>query len=369
MMNVDWIEIAFIALIMVVAVQKFIVLMVFAIRFKEVPEIAEKSLPTVSILIPARNEALALPACLDSLLELDYPLDKLEILVGDDQSEDDTATLVSSYQQQHAHVHLHKIQTDYHGLVARSNVLAQLAQKSKNQKLVFLDADMVVDTKWLRGMVAPTADGYNVVSGYTEVMANNWLSHFQKFDWMNVIMLLKAGADIYKPGTALGNNMLISRKAYEAVGGYVKIGPTFTEDNDLTLAATQKGYLLFQLAVPFGAKTLPMNSWADLCKQRNRWMQGAFRQPALRLIPLLISRVFVLLATVALVYDVQSAIGIIVLFSLMDVSISRAMSRKVRGKVPLHIALIAPVFNSVLDTFTLLSYPWNKQVVWKGRKL
>lgn len=364
-----WIDFAFVLVIAAILLQKMIVSIVFYLRFKPVPDIAEEVLPTVSVLIPARNEADNLPVCLDSLLQLNYPLDKIEILVGNDQSVDGTADIVKEYNQQFAHIQLVDVQAGYHGLKARSNALAQLVKKSNHKLLVFLDADMTVNSDWLREMVAPTKHGYNIVSGYTEVKGSDWLTQFQKFDWISVIMLLKAGADIYKPGTALGNNMLVSRKAYEAVGGYEQIGPTFTEDNDLTLAAVKKGFLVFQLVVPGGARTLPMTTWSDLYKQRNRWMQGAFKQPLILLIPLLLTRVYILFAALTFVIDPLSAIGIVFLFCWVDLTSFWNMSRKVKSNIPIHIAFFAPVFNSVLDTFTLLSYPLNKQVIWKGRKL
>jgi len=365
----DWISFALSLMVFAVLLQKLIVTAMLSQKFKEVPGLDMEELPTVSVLIPARDEAKNLSACLDSLLYLDYPVEKLEILVGDDQSEDTTAAIVKAYAQKYEHIRLLNIETDYHGLVARSNVLAQLAGESENDLLVFLDADMKVDTQWLKEMVAPTAHGYDLVSGYTEVEAKSWLAQFQKFDWISVIMLLKAGADINKPGTALGNNMLVSRKAYDAVGGYEEVGPTFTEDNDLTLRVVKKGFRLFQVVVPGGAKTLPMTTWTDLCKQRNRWMQGAFKQPLILLIPLLFSRLFVLLALVCSLFDPKFGLAIVVFFSFIDVGFSLGMSEKIKKYVPLHIAIFAPVFNSVLDTFTLLSYPWNKQVIWKGRKL
>lgn len=365
----EWMNLPFILVIVAIVLQKMVVSVVFHLRFKPVPNIAEALLPTVSVLIPARNEAENLPACLDSLLQLNYPLDKIEILVGNDQSVDATADIVKGYGQQFAHIKLVDVQPQYHGLKARSNVLAQLVKKSSYKLMVFLDADMTVDLNWLRQMVAPTRHGYNIVSGYTEVDGSGWLAHFQKFDWMSVIGLLKAGADIYKPGTALGNNMLVSRKAYDAVGGYEQIGPTFTEDNDLTLAAVQKGFLVFQVVVSGGAKTLPMTTWSDLYKQRNRWMQGAFKQPFIRLIPLLLTRVYVLFVALMLVIDPVSAVAVLLLFSWVDLTSFWGMSRKIKSNVPIYIAIFAPVFNSLLDTFTLLTFPWNKGVIWKGRKL
>jgi glycosyltransferase involved in cell wall biosynthesis len=56
------------------------------------------NLPLVSLVIPARNEAKHLPALLDSIAAVDYPLDRLEVLVVDGASTDGTAAIALSYQ-------------------------------------------------------------------------------------------------------------------------------------------------------------------------------------------------------------------------------------------------------------------------------
>ena len=53
--------------------------------------------PKVSLLLAARNEALLIERCLAAIDQLDYPKDKLEILIGDDDSSDDTAALVQAF--------------------------------------------------------------------------------------------------------------------------------------------------------------------------------------------------------------------------------------------------------------------------------
>lgn len=353
----------------VILSQKLFVGLAFVSNFKNAPVPPDDELPTVSVLIPARNEVLNLPACLDALLELDYPVSRLEIIVGNDQSADATAAVASKYGREHSYIRLVEIQPDYHNLVARSNVLAQLAGEAKHDLLVFLDADMEVSPGWLKNMVAPTTKGYDMVSGYTEVKAKSWLDKVQQIDWMNVIMLLKAGADMKLPGTALGNNMLVRKSIYQAVGGYEQVGPTFTEDNDLTLAFRENGFRVFQLAVEEGALTLPMSSWKDLCEQRNRWMQGAFRQPLIRLLPLIFSRVFVLWAAIASFFNPVLAVVFVLSVSLAEMLLSLLMLSKTKSSISLLAAFCAPVFNSLLDTFTLLTFPWNKKVIWKGRKL
>ena len=54
-------------------------------------------MPSVSIIIPARNEEKNIERCLDSLMLLNFPKEKLEVIVVDDESTDNTAALVSSY--------------------------------------------------------------------------------------------------------------------------------------------------------------------------------------------------------------------------------------------------------------------------------
>ena len=57
-------------------------------------EIADDRLPGVSILIPSRNEAVVIAKTLERISSLDYPEDKMEIVVINDGSTDDTSAIV-----------------------------------------------------------------------------------------------------------------------------------------------------------------------------------------------------------------------------------------------------------------------------------
>ena len=61
------------------------------------PEQGDVELPTVSILISAYNEEAVIERKIQNILELDYPKDKLEVLIGDDGSADKTAEIVARY--------------------------------------------------------------------------------------------------------------------------------------------------------------------------------------------------------------------------------------------------------------------------------
>ncbi len=62
--------------------------------------------PLVTVILPVRNEARRITACLDSILRQDYPQDRLEILVFDGISTDRTAALVEEYARAHPTVRL-----------------------------------------------------------------------------------------------------------------------------------------------------------------------------------------------------------------------------------------------------------------------
>ncbi|HIP92181.1 MAG TPA: glycosyltransferase, partial [Thermotoga sp.] len=63
-----------------------------------------KDLPFVSVVVPVRNEEKFIGKCVESLLNGTYPKDKLEILVVDGMSEDETRKIVERYERKYPHV-------------------------------------------------------------------------------------------------------------------------------------------------------------------------------------------------------------------------------------------------------------------------
>ena len=67
--------------------------------FKEGKRINLKSFPYVSIIVAAHNEEKNISRTINSLLALNYPKDKFEIIVVNDQSTDDTVNVVKKFKQ------------------------------------------------------------------------------------------------------------------------------------------------------------------------------------------------------------------------------------------------------------------------------
>ena len=115
---------------------------------------ADNVAPTTkfSIVIPARNEAANIKACVESILAQDYPKEAFEIIVMDDFSEDDTAFIVEALHHQHSNVHLFKL-ADYfkpHELTAfKKKAIEKAVSHAKGDWIITTDADCIVPAKWL----------------------------------------------------------------------------------------------------------------------------------------------------------------------------------------------------------------------------
>lgn len=119
---------------------------------KQVPASNEPFLPKVSILVSAYNEAEIIEKKLKNFLELDYPKDLLEILVGDDGSVDATAEIVSRYADQGI------ILIKAHKNAGKAAMLNRLQKEAHGEILVFCDANTMFFPNVIRKLVEPFRD-------------------------------------------------------------------------------------------------------------------------------------------------------------------------------------------------------------------
>lgn len=108
--------------------------------------------PFVSIIIPAKNEDRFIERCLDSVCDQTYPADKFEIIVIDNNSHDQTATLAKRFDVNIYHCDFKRI-----GAVRNFGV-----SKSKGVFLAFVDADCVVRREWIEDSVRALQEHPNV---------------------------------------------------------------------------------------------------------------------------------------------------------------------------------------------------------------
>ena len=116
------------------------------------PEQGNAELPTVSILISAYNEEAVIERKIQNILELDYPKDKLEVLIGDDGSADKTAEIIARYESQG--ITLVKAPKN----AGKAAMLNRLNKIAKNDILLFCDANTMFFPNVVRKLVIPFRD-------------------------------------------------------------------------------------------------------------------------------------------------------------------------------------------------------------------
>ncbi len=224
-----------------------------------------------------RKQYYCLP---EAIYRQQLPEEGFEVWVGDDHSEDRTAALVREYIRNKPRFHLILITSNLGQARGKANVLAQLAQRASGKYFLITDADVQVPPTWLATMTGACNGPIGIVNGVTVVQGEKILHHLQALEWVYSIGLMKWFAEHKAPITAMGNNMLITRQAYQATGGYENLPFSITEDYQLFREVLKKGYGFRQLFEPgVLAFTLPADSLSHLLQQRKRWMTGAMQLP------------------------------------------------------------------------------------------
>ena len=219
-------------------------------------DLKRKKWPSVSILIPARNEAQRIEICLKSLLTQDYP--NYEILVLDDQSTDETFNLVRAYTRRkpstkRGQIHQLKILKGKEmpkGWLGKPWACYQLSLKSKGEWLFFIDADTWHLPEALKRTVQMAEERKaDVVSLLTRQITQTWMEAliipvmaFHLLAFFPARLALNTKSWLSRFAGVSGQFIFIRRSVYRSFGGHQTVKNEVVEDLNLGKRLVQKGY-------------------------------------------------------------------------------------------------------------------------------
>jgi poly-beta-1,6-N-acetyl-D-glucosamine synthase len=250
----------------------FFVLSFFANRGKKELLYKDDELPSVSIMIPAFNEEKSVARTLDSILKVDYPKDKLEILFVDDGSSDGTLKEAKKYEVKGVRV-FHK-KNDPIG--RKGSAMNYLIKKAKNEIVVSMDADTFVDPSALKKMVRHFKDPevMCVSPGITIYKPNSFLQRIQYMEYLMGLFLRKAFASLNAIHITPGAFSAYRKVFFEKFGGYEE--GNLTEDLEVALRIQYHHYII-QNAPNAPVYTIAPTKFRDLLIQRRRWYVGLMK--------------------------------------------------------------------------------------------
>lgn len=161
-MTVTGIDVLFIAAFSIALITPYVIyplIVRYVIRpVERGPVDALPALPVVSVLIPAHNEAALLSEKLTNILALQYPHDRMEILVASDGSDDDTADVARAFES--AGVRVFEIEERGGKLAA----LRYLLERARGELVLFTDVGAALPEQTLSELVGELADPNVVVA-------------------------------------------------------------------------------------------------------------------------------------------------------------------------------------------------------------
>lgn len=357
--------------IVYILIQIFYLLLLYRSNAK--PYEGLSNYPNISILVAARNEENNILHCLESLAQLDYPKDKIEILIGNDSSTDTTGQIIDNFVQSNPQFKcIHLTGNEFPQTKGKARVLAVLAQAAKGDVLLITDADILVNPQWAKGMtkaLIQTKSG--LVAGVTNIKAHNLFTSFQQVDWLYFMGIFYAFSSIKKPISAVGNNMAFLKKAYDETGGYENIPFSITEDYALFKAIRSKGYGTMQL---MNKETLlyskPIDTFSGLMRQRKRWLVGGYDLPSYyRLMIFIFGAWYIALPILLFTNYWLMAIALLIFKELIQLFQILNINQKLNLKTEHPIAvLFYDIYLFLIIPATAFFFFLPGKTVWKGRK-
>jgi len=207
----------------------------------------EKEYPFVSIIVINYNGIHYLKDCFESVEKLDYPMDKYEVIMGDNASSDGSVEYVK---ENFPHVNILKFEMNY-GFCEGNNKCAKTA---KGEYVVFLNNDTIVDKFWLINLVKgmqsekdiiscgckmlkPPSDGKKII----DYAGGKITYEMNLYEGIYEIDDEKYNIQKYT-GFGCGAGVMVDRNFFLDIGGFDKYYFAGGEEVELGLRAWQYGY-------------------------------------------------------------------------------------------------------------------------------
>jgi cellulose synthase/poly-beta-1,6-N-acetylglucosamine synthase-like glycosyltransferase len=307
--------------------------------------------------------------CLEALLQLNYPKDKLEILIGDDQSNDATFEILSAYQKNHPKlIKAFHINHTIGNAKGKSNVLAQLAHHARGTYFFITDADIQVPSKWIYTLLSYFNDKIGIVSGSTMIKGDSIFERCQKIDWVYAFSMVDSVARLKIPVSGVGNNMAIKSKVYWETGGYENIKFSVVEDLDLFEKTITLGYQFVNVMdMDSLAFSTPQKSYKELLLQRHRWLKGVYRLSPILIGILFLHALFVPLFLISLALNLKSAFILLIFILIIKWSFIVMSFKRINQKYTWIEFFAFEIYTNLFPIILIFYSLFVKKVTWKGR--
>jgi 1,2-diacylglycerol 3-beta-glucosyltransferase len=236
----------------------------------------DQDLPFFSLLASAKNEEAVIANLVKNLCQLDYPRDRFEVWIVDDNSSDRTSEVLTLLKQKYPQLKTLRRGDEAQG--GKSGALNQVLALTKGDIIGVFDADAQVPTDVLRSLVPvfqqPKIGAVQLRKAIANASENFWTSGQSAemaLDWCLQDLRIRVGG----VGELRGNGQFVRLTALKDCGGWNE--QTITDDLDLTIRLHLCQWDIACLNLP-AVQEEGVVTAKQLWHQRNRWAEGGFQR-------------------------------------------------------------------------------------------
>ncbi len=248
----------------------FLMLALFEYGERSAPQTAvkPKEWPTVSVIVPAFNEASTISKVIKSVLNSDYPKSKLEVIVVDDGSTDKTKDIAARFNDNRVTF----LSQRHRGKAAAMNFGLN---RAKGSYIACLDADSFVPRKTLKHMMINFHD--RSVAAVTPVMTidkpKTILQKVQNIEYLLTVYTKKILSNLDSIHVAPGPFSIYKASVIRKIGKFDE--SSLVEDQEIAYRMQHHNYKIVQSEMGKVYTNAP-SGLVDLYHQRMRWCKGSW---------------------------------------------------------------------------------------------
>ena len=187
--------------------------------------------PAVTVIVPVYNAEISLEKCIESILDLDYPKDKLEIIFIDNNSTDASLSILEKYKDR-----IKVLNEKKQGAPAARN---KGIKEASHEIIAFADADCEVDKEWLKKLVEVLAKNQNISAVGGKILSKKPCNDIERYG--EIIHDNEKAINFYDPPYIASGNMAIKKSLIIKVGMFDE-EIVRSEDLDMFFRLNSIGY-------------------------------------------------------------------------------------------------------------------------------
>ncbi|MGQ9872536.1 glycosyltransferase [Leptodesmis sp.] len=243
---------------------------------KALDDVELETLPFVSLMVAAKNEEAVIGRLVPALCSLDYPNNRYEVWIIDDNSTDRTPALLQQFSQQYQNLRVFHRPPNSTG--GKSGALNQVLPLTQGEIIAVFDADAQVAPDLLRRVLPlferPNLGAVQVRKQVANVSSNAWIQG-QIAEMALDSYFQQQRIAIGGIGELRGNGQFVRRAALDDCGGWNE--KTITDDLDLTIRLHLHKWDIDFTVMP-AVREEGVTKAIALWHQRNRWAEGGYQR-------------------------------------------------------------------------------------------